>query len=170
MNIILCGYKSSGKSTVGKALASALHFSFIDTDQLILKRVNQMAGPALTIAEVHQQLGDTVFRAIEAEEVAQLQQVQQTVIATGGGTVLNRTSVERLQRVGKLIYLRLNPEIIYQRFLNDNCFPSFLAKDNLKGSLEKDWAMRDKIYSAIADKMIAIGNYSVQQSVDTILQ
>ena len=166
MNYIFCGYKSSGKTHLGKELSQVLNYNFIDIDKLILCTKNSNTS----IAELYRKLGKQSFRELEVATVLRLQQQPNTVIATGGGTVLDPRSANHLKKLGQVIYLRASCDLIYQRFLAQGCFPSFLDSNDLRLSLETDWHKRDKIYQQVADRVIAVDGFSSKQLIAQIME
>ena len=112
-NVILIGYRGSGKSTVGRLLAEQLGWTFVDTDALI----ESQAGS--TIADVFATEGEAGFRAREGEAIVQITQDIRQVIAVGGGAVTDRRNVERLRGAGKVIWLTAPPEVLWQRISRD---------------------------------------------------
>ena len=99
-NIVLTGMPGSGKSTVGKTLASMLNRTFIDTDKEIVRRTGK------EITEIFAERGESEFRRIEAEVIASgSSEHQGAVIATGGGAILRDDNVRVLKRNGKIYFL-----------------------------------------------------------------
>ena len=99
-NIVLTGIPGSGKSTVGKTLASMLNRTFIDTDEEIVRRTGK------EITEIFTEYGEREFRRIEAEVIASVSSERQgAVIATGGGAILRDANVRALKRNGKIYFL-----------------------------------------------------------------
>src|SRR5437763_1440684 len=99
----------TGKSSVGQALASLLHFQFIDTDDWIEAR----AG--LSITEIFQRHGEPCFRQYESEAVAALGQQTRLVIATGGGLAAHGNNLALLKEHALVVCLWASPEAIWQR-------------------------------------------------------
>lgn len=138
-NIILIGHKSCGKSTLGYNFAKAhADYMFIDTDDLIKltfygsQEDLAAKSSAKSIAEIYQQLGEQRFRKLESCLIADLANASwssKIIIATGGGCVLNPENIINLKKLGKLIYLYCNPEVIYHRWLENNTTPSFINND-----------------------------------------
>lgn len=108
MNISLIGMPGAGKSTVGVVLAKQMGMRFIDTDILIQIREHA------TLEQILQQQGYLALRAIEGQIIQQLD-VQNSVIATGGSAVYNRGAMQNLQRLGKVVYLRVSPQQLSER-------------------------------------------------------
>jgi len=99
-NIVLTGMPSSGKTTVGKALAEMLGRPFIDTDAVIVER----AGKPIT--EIFAELGEAGFRNLETQAVKDVANTHTgAVIATGGGAILQDVNVRALKRTGRLYFL-----------------------------------------------------------------
>lgn len=98
-NIVLIGFMASGKSSVGKALAQELGWDFIDTDSWIEQDLN------MKIPDIFQKYGESCFRLEEKKCVGGLAGKTGTVIATGGGTVLDQDNWRDLQLLGNMIHL-----------------------------------------------------------------
>jgi len=98
-NIVLIGMPSSGKSTIGKILAKELNMNFIDTDSVIVEKTGKQ------ITEIFENSSEEEFRRLEAETVKEISSLQNTVIATGGGAVLNPKNTEYLKQNGRIYFL-----------------------------------------------------------------
>ena len=99
-NIVLIGMPSSGKTTVGKALAEMLGRPFIDTDAVIVER----AGKPIT--DIFSELGEAGFRDLETQAVRDMANTHTgAIIATGGGAILRDENVRALKRTGRLYFL-----------------------------------------------------------------
>jgi shikimate kinase len=141
MNIILFGFKGAGKTYLGKLLSAELKRPFIDTDDLIV----QSHGQQLSVRDIHQALGETGFRALESTVIRTLQPHPHAVIALGGGSVLDSTNIEHLQKIGRLVYLKVS--------FNERSFkhgtPSFADAADPVESLRKIYQQRLPIYESI---------------------
>ncbi len=127
MNLILFGFKSVGKTTVGKMLAVQTGLPFIDFDTCIEKRYG------LPCREIVLTKGEPAFRAMEVEMLHELRHVDNHIIALGGGTLIpeqNRTILK-----GTYVYLVASKETLKKRVLTPP-LPSFI----------KDEADFEKIY------------------------
>ena len=99
-NIVLSGMPGSGKSTVGKILASMLNRPFIDTDEEIVRLTGK------EISDIFAERGEKEFRQIEAATISRVSSEHQgAVIATGGGAILRDDNVRALKRNGKIYFL-----------------------------------------------------------------
>ncbi|XP_073525651.1 uncharacterized protein [Phyllobates terribilis] len=83
-SIFLVGMMGSGKTTVGKVLAEALGYAFVDSDEFIEE---EMDG-GTSVRQIFQQLGESYFRNYESEALRQLALTPKLVVATGGGAVI----------------------------------------------------------------------------------
>jgi len=113
MNIVLIGYRCTGKSTVGKLLSKRLKWKFLDTDDLIENKTG------LSIEDIVIGKGWEEFRKIEKQIVKQVYKLDKYVISTGGGVILDRENVNRLKKNGWVIWLKASPETIRNRMLKD---------------------------------------------------
>lgn len=111
-NIILIGMPGCGKSTVGVLLAKTLGYDFLDTDLLLQQR----AGKKLY--EIIRDDGMESFLRLENETVAALENMNKTVIATGGSVVLEEKAMVRLSELGDIVYLQLPLGEIERRVSN----------------------------------------------------
>ena len=107
--IYLAGMMGAGKSTVGRELAARLGYAFLDTDS----EVERTAGRS--IAEIFEHQGEAHFRALEAEAVEQASEVGAVVVALGGGAITQVGALDRLLARGRVVFLRVAPEILIER-------------------------------------------------------
>ncbi len=102
--IFLTGYMGSGKSTVGKMLASNLGFTFVDLDIYIETKYHK------TITQIFSDKGEAKFRQIEQKCLHQVAEFENTVIATGGGAPCFFDNMEFMNSHGKTFYIQLTAE------------------------------------------------------------
>jgi shikimate kinase len=107
-NLALIGFMGTGKSSVGRLTAELLHFTFLDTDELIVAR----AGKSIT--DIFAQQGEAAFREIEHKVVEELAGRAQTVISTGGGVPVNPANLESLKTHALVVCLWASPEKIWE--------------------------------------------------------
>ncbi len=126
--IFLVGLAGSGKSTLGRALASKLGFQFIDLDQEIEKK------EGMTIPEIFQKWGEGQFRIFERETLHQLIAVEDSfVLATGGGTPCYHFNMDAMNEAGKTVFLDVAPGDLALRIIEDGGEgrPMFTSYDHL---------------------------------------
>lgn len=108
-NLALIGFMGTGKSSVGRLLASQLNFRFVDTDVLI----EEQAGRS--ISEIFARDGEAAFRAIEKAVVADLARSRGLVISTGGGLAADESNLASLKQHALVVCLWASPEVIWER-------------------------------------------------------
>lgn len=160
-NIILIGFMGTGKTSVGRLLASRLGRSFIDLD----KKIEQEEGR--TIPEIFQQDGEMYFRQKERSVVVKASRLTGAVIATGGGAVLDHDNVIRLKNSGILIGLTADPMTILQRTERRNNRPLLNCEDRLS-QIEKLLSQRKPFYE-VADYTLDTVASSPQQVAEQII-
>ncbi len=154
-NIVLIGMPSSGKTTIGKALAKDLGLEFADTDDLIVKNQN------MPITEIFKSKGETGFREIEGQIIKEASALQGFVIATGGGAILRKENVELLKENGVLVFLDRSIENLIttdSRPLSSN-----------RTDLQKRYDERYVKYCQSAD-LIIDANGSVETNKNSVLK
>lgn len=168
MNIILFGFQNCGKTTTGKMLAKKLAMRFIDIDCIIETLYEQKYGKKLSVREIYKVLGKEGFRGLEKEAILLLTDIDNTVIATGGGSVLNQDNVEALKQIGTLVYLKTAKAIIKDRMFSKQ-LPEFLAGADPEQEFEKMYNTRKVIYENVADVVINADG-EMEQVVEKIIQ
>src|SRR5689334_18525522 len=103
MNLLLFGFKASGKTHFGQLLAHKMHRPFIDTDDLLLELYKKETGQSKKAKQIYEKLGEKGFRELEKRTLYLLKEVQNSIIALGGGAVLDPENVLFLQKVGALV-------------------------------------------------------------------
>ncbi len=115
MLIFLIGFMGSGKSFVGKRLAERMNYHFIDMDDYILEKEN-----FATIPQLFQVHGEAYFRTKEKEYLKDFFPLENTIIATGGGTPCFFDNMEQICQHGMSIYLYVHPDFLTQRLENES--------------------------------------------------
>ena len=154
-NIYLVGMMGAGKSTVGRLLARRLKLRFYDSDHEIERRCGVRIP---VIFEIEAEAG---FRSREAQVIAELTELREIVLATGGGVVLEGENRRQLAARGTVVYLRARPEDLYERVRHDRNRPLLATADPL-ARLRELYAQRDPLYREVADLVIETGAQSVQ--------
>lgn len=154
MNVILCGYKCSGKTTLGKYYEQHYGATFVDTDALMLADF----GKKQSIGQLHGDLGEIAFRSLEEKVISNLKKKDNTIIATGGGAVANANNVTHLKTLGKLLYLKVDKSILYERITALPLLPHFIDKNNITHSVNTYLKSRDAMYESVADEVFTINH------------
>ena len=164
-NIILVGPMGAGKSTIGKNLASRLHYRFCDTDSVIEERTGA------DIPWIFDVEGEEGFRTRETVVLRDLLRDQSQVIATGGGIVLRSRNRDYLAKGGTVVYLTASLDQLVQRTAKDRKRP-LLQVSNPRERLQQIIAERDPLYRAVADHIVITDGRGprnvVQQIIDML--
>ena len=163
MNIVLMGYRGTGKSTVGRLLAVRLGRELVSTDAEIIKRAQH------SIPEIVAQEGWEYFRDLESDICREFAGRDQLVIDTGGGAILRAQNVEALKKNGTVFWLTASVETIVKRIGGDNQRPSLTGTKSFVDEIQDVLRERTPKYQAATDHTIATDNRSVNHLVETIL-
>jgi shikimate kinase len=154
-NLALIGFMGTGKSSVGRLAGDALHFTFLDTDQVI----EAWAGKAIT--DIFQQDGEPAFREWERKLVEDLTRRTKTVIATGGGLPANEANLASLKTHALVVCLWASPETIFERVRDHGHRPLLQGADPL-GQIRGLLAAREHFYRQ-ADVLVNTEMRSVRE-------
>ncbi len=136
-----------GKSSVGRRIASLTGHRFVDSDDLAV----QKAGKAIT--EIFAESGETGFRDIEQGVIADLVGVAGIVLATGGGAVLRKENREALRRIGAVVWLDADPDVLFERAIRSQRRPLLQTQDP-RATFGELLAARVEIYREATDVRI----------------
>lgn len=149
----------SGKSSLGKQLSEKLNFRFVDLDKYIEEKLKK------PIAEIFEQHGENFFRQTEADCLRELGELENTVIATGGGTPCFYENMNWLNKNGATVYLKFPPEILFERLLplkKNRPLLAHMKDGELLNFIEEKLAERENFYLQ--------SNYTIENpSVELIL-
>jgi len=162
-SIALIGFMGTGKTAVGKALADKLSKEFVELDSLI----EQIGGK--TIPEIFKEDGEIAFRELEIESVKQVSEKKNTVIACGGGVVLNKINIDRLRKESVIVYLTASPKMILKRTSMDVTDRPLLKVANPALTIQELIKFRKPFYERAADITINTSNLSVDSVVKQII-
>lgn len=147
-SIALVGFRCTGKSAVGEALAQRLDFAFHDTD----KQIEERAGKP--ISRIFDEDGESAFRALEAEVIAEVSAQDAVVVAAGGGAVMVPRNVENIRRNCFVALLKADVETILCRMENDPSSESMrppLTDMEKRKEIEHLLSTREKAYLDASD-------------------
>ena len=150
MNIVLTGFMASGKTQISKCIAKMSGFNLIDTDQLIVERMN------MSINEIFEKMGESEFRKIESDIIREVSELDNIVISTGGGVVLNKENMDNLRKNGVIVNLAPSFDVIVARLENARMTRPLLKDDDIS-QIEKRFNDRLPFY-ADCDIKIPVSN------------
>jgi shikimate kinase len=161
--LYLLGFMASGKTTIGKAVADRLGWSFADVDREIERE------QGITIADIFDRHGEPHFRDLESDAlsrlVARIESGQPWVLALGGGAILRAVNWDLVQNNGVTVWLDCPLEIVRRRLGDDVTRP--LARD--RAGLVKLYEFRRPLY-ARADFRIEIDSDDASDTTSRILR
>lgn len=160
-NVLLVGLMGAGKTSVGRLLAKDLRKTFLDCDQEIEKRTGV---PISVIFDIE---GEEGFRRRETAVLRDLVQLQDVVVATGGGAVIRPENRQLLSRSGFVIYLRATVDQLWQRTRHDRNRP-LLETGDPRALLAQLFVQRDPLYREVADMTVDTGSQSLRALVSQL--
>ncbi len=160
--ITLIGMMGSGKSLVGRQLATTLNLPFIDSDQM----VEEIAG--IRIADIFDLAGQTKFREMEQRAISETIDSGIGVLSVGGGAVCHPDTAALLKDRSILVWLKASPETLLSRIGSTASRPLLHGNDPL-AALEHLAKARADDY-AIADVIIATDGMSGTTATNAVLQ
>lgn len=153
----------AGKTTIGRLLAKQLGRDFYDSDVEIERKTG------VKIPLIFELEGEDGFRKRETAAIEELTQLNNIVMATGGGAILLPENRALLKANGKIIYLRGKVNDLYQRTRHDKTRP-LLQGGNLRQKIERLYIQRDPIYTSLADYIVDTGAQSATEITHIIEQ
>lgn len=127
MNIFMVGYRCTGKTSVGKSLAAALGWTFVDADNELVREQGQ------SISAIVSNHGWDTFRTMEHAIIKRLCGLNNCVVATGGGAVLDEANVKHMKDNGLVVWLKATTKTITKRMLDDSRTRHFRPALTAKG-------------------------------------
>lgn len=160
--LVLIGARGSGKTTLGRALASRLRVDFVDTDELVEAR----AG--CTIADLFALRGETAFRQLEQEALTSLDPRHRQIVASGGGAVLEQANRERLVSLGPIAWLTASTATLAARIAGSDrpSLTGIAPEQELAGILEE----RKQLYADLATWVVETEGRSPLEICDELEQ
>ena len=146
-NLFLVGLPGAGKSTLGRQLARRLNKHFVDADTEL---ENRLGVSIPTIFEIE---GEAGFRDREEVTLADLTQLVDVVLSTGGGAVLRPANRVRLKENGTVVYLHADPNVLWERVRHSRNRP-LLQTGDPRVRLTTLYGERDALYREVADHVI----------------
>ena len=163
MNIVLIGYRGTGKSSVGKVLAARLGRALVSTDEEIVRRAGK------SIPDIVAKHGWEHFRDLESEVCRDLAGADQLIIDTGGGAILRPQNVEVFKQNGRLFWLTASVTTIADRIGGDTQRPSLTQTKSFVEEIEEVLRDRTPKYQAAADHLLDTENRSIESLVESII-
>ena len=164
MNIVLIGYRGTGKSVVGELLALHLGMSCIGMDAKIVDR----AG--MSIPEIVERFGWTEFRDIESEMIFELSGLDNIIIDTGGGVIERPENIEALKRNSRIFWLRASVDTIVRRIQADSQRPALTTGKTFTEEVAEVLDQRIPKYKRAAQYEIDTDALTPEQVAERIIE
>jgi shikimate kinase len=167
MNIVLIGYRGTGKTSVGKALSTRLGRPFFDADAYLEQKLGR------AISDMVAAEGWPFFRAREKEVIGEIAAKDDCVIATGGGAVMDKDNVACLRRKGTFVLLKADTDIMIQRIQGDESSAQQrpkLSDGDIYEETESLLKERMPVYEDIAGFSVDTSNLAIDEVVDQIIR
>ena len=167
MNIVLIGYRCSGKTAIGKMLVRELRRVFLNTDSLIEKTTG------FSIEMIISRHGWDYFREIEKRLTEEASRGDNLVIATGGGVVMDKENVKNLKENGWIVWLKGNSEVLKARIDNEQksnkIRPSLTGVDPLE-EIKQVLKERTPLYEKAANFVVDTTTLSLKEVASLIIK
>lgn len=160
--IFLVGPMGAGKTTIGKQLAQSLGMEFNDSDLAIQRRTG------VDIPTIFEYEGEDGFRQREQQAIDELTQIDNQVLATGGGAVIRADNRQHLSARGIVVYLACSAQQQYERTYRDRNRP-LLQTENPLERLQTLMAEREPLYRETADYEVSTEGRNATVVVNDIL-
>jgi shikimate kinase len=167
MNLFLTGYRCSGKTTIGKTIAEAIDWSFVDADVILVRESGR------PIKEIVAAEGWEAFRRMERSTLKQICTEDRQVVATGGGVVLDTDNVKAMKTNGMVVWLGASAGTIQKRMQQDKNTENFRPALTDKGRIEEIQGMllkRNPYYESASDFYIGTDDLPVSEITKRIIE
>ena len=153
----------SGKTSIGKILAKRMGMNFIDLDDEIIK------DQQCSISEIFDRFGEEKFRHLENKKLLSTLEIDNYVISTGGGIIMDQDNIKIMVENGSIIHLDIDLETQLLRIKNKKNRPLLRDKDNQRKILVKMRKERDHIYKKIAIGSVNTSNKKRNDIVNEVV-
>ena len=162
-NIFLIGPMGAGKTSIGRQLARRLNMDFYDSDHIIEERTG------VDIPLIFEKEGEAGFRKRESAVIDEFTQKNNTLLATGGGAVLDESNRKYLKSRGTVFYLNSDLKSLLERTHKDKNRPLLHGEESAEVILTRLIEQRDPLYRETADYIIDTSNDSLRHVIQAII-
>lgn len=142
-NIVIIGFPGAGKTTLGKKLSERLHLQFIDLDDAIETQYHA------TIPHIFEKYGEIVFRKCEYQTLCECLELDNVLIATGGGAPCSDEAMRLINKKSISVYIKLTEEQLVERLLNSKKkrpLTQNKTREELRDYVHQTLALREPYY------------------------
>lgn len=160
--VVLVGMMGSGKTAIGRALATLLAVPFVDSDAAIEE------AAAASIAEIFARDGEDFFRKREAEVLQRLLSGTPRIVSTGGGAFLAQANRDAIARMGIAVWLDAGIDTLWERVRHKDTRPLLRTPDP-KATLTELFHARSPIYALAGMHAPIDGDATIPQTTQTVI-
>jgi shikimate kinase len=164
VNIVLIGYRGTGKTAVGVLVAERLRMRYVGMDQSIVER----AG--MSIPEIVERHGWQGFRDLESAVARELAGLDDAVIDTGGGIIERPENIEALRANACIIWLKASVETIVSRIEGGTQRPSLTGAKTFTEEVAEVLGRRTPMYQRAAQHEIDTDQFTAEDVADRIVE
>jgi shikimate kinase len=164
VRLFIIGYKSSGKTTIGKQLAKRLNLEFVDLDEMIEQR------EGISIPELYSQHREDMFRKMEWAALSEIVKKDNIIVSTGGGAPCYFDNMTLMEKYGEVLYIQLDNDTLVSRLKSATKDRPIVMNKTGEELREYVKNLRDRCeHHYLRAKYIVNGkNLTVQKVIDTI--
>jgi len=163
MNLVLIGYRGTGKSAVGAIVAERFGTKCISMDEKIVEKVG------MPIPEFVAKHGWPAFRDVESEVARELSGADNIVIDSGGGVIERPENIDVLRKNGIIVWLEASVPVIVSRIEGGTERPSLTGTKSFTDEVEEVLGRRIPKYRAAAQHQIDTDHLTPEQVADRVV-
>lgn len=166
-NLILIGYRGSGKTCVGRLVAAASRRPLVDTDDLV------EAAAGRGISRIFETAGEAEFRRLETDAIRKAVSASRQVISIGGGAVMAERNRSLLRAAGTCIWLKASADVLMRRIEADQGSPArrpALTNAAPAEEVRQLLAAREQYYEELANQTLDTEKLDVRQAAERIIE
>ena len=167
--VTLIGYRATGKSSVGPALADRLGWTCIDSDVLVEEKAGRSIAKIFADDD-----GEAEFRRLERSVIADLLTGRDLVLSAGGGANLNKDTRVEAKQAGPVVWLQASVDAILARLTSDpksaDTRPSLTDHKDQRAEIVEVLKQRTKVYADAATIVVDTDSMDIETVIDTVHQ
>jgi len=163
MNIILIGYRGTGKSEVGGILAAKLNMQCVSMDAAIVGKA------AMSIPQFVEKNGWETFRDLETVVAREMAQLDNTIVDCGGGVIERSENIEALKENGLVFWLKASVPVIVSRIESGTERPALVEGKTFTEEVAEVLERRTPMYDSSSQYTIDTDTRTPAQVADEIL-
>lgn len=171
-HIVLTGFKSCGKTTVGRALAARMGARFVDLDSALQDVYFERTGRRAHFREIFRDEGPEAFRALEREAAERVaahaaSASRPLIVALGGGALCIEATRRAVARIGPIVYLQAPFAEILDRVRREG-FPAYVRGEDKEAAFEAVFEERRPLYESCADILVDVAGATPDEAAERI--